>query len=256
MVDAGERDEKQEEKLREKQRVENVDAVKQIATNRVNEYQVHGYDRQDDGYGGPYHPDAFLNPQVEFALSGDPEEQAKYTRELQELDEAKAKSGNGVDKVDIVAGSAHTTVVEMAPYRAAAATPELEATHENVEEAAARKHLVVPRSDEGGTAKTTSGNKSEGKKTKSAGTKKRSASATKKAADRAEERKNENEPSRRTTADRTSGSENETTDETNTQARRSGTATKSTAAKKTVARKETESSRAQAKKSAAESGKS
>ena len=119
-----------------------VDAAIQLATDKATEYQVQGYGRQDDGYGGPYHPDAFKDPKVQFALGGDPKAQTKYAKELRELDRAKAKDGD-VDKVDVVAASAHSTVVTTAEYRANAQTPELKATHRNVEEAAARKHLIV-----------------------------------------------------------------------------------------------------------------
>jgi hypothetical protein len=126
-----------------------VETAKNIATDYVHSNRVEGYGRQDDGYGGPYHPDAFNDPQVKFALAGAPEAQAKFTDELIELDKAKAKdSKGGIDKVDLVAASAHSTVVEEQPYRAASETIEVEATHDNVAEAAARKHFIVPRNDE------------------------------------------------------------------------------------------------------------
>jgi hypothetical protein len=126
-----------------------VETAKSIATDYVHSNRVEGYGRQDDGYGGPYHPDAFHDPQVKFALAGAPEAQAKFTNELIELDKAKAKdSKSGIDKVDLVAASAHSTVVEEQPYRAASETIEVEATHDNVAEAAARKHFIVPRNDE------------------------------------------------------------------------------------------------------------
>ena len=127
------------------------DAIK-LASNRAVEHTVDGYGRQDDGYGGPYHPDAFQDPAIKFALAGAPEAQVKFTNDLKKLDVAKHKDKKtGTDKVDLVAASAHSTVVETAPYRAASQTPELEATHKNVEEAAARKHLITPRSDETST---------------------------------------------------------------------------------------------------------
>lgn len=115
------------------------DAIKQ-ATDRASEYQVHGYGRSDDGYGGPYHPDAFKDPQVEFALGGDPEAQEKFTQDLLKLDEAKAKKGP-VDKVDLVAASAHSTVVESFPHRALG-NDELvvPATHDDVERADERRY--------------------------------------------------------------------------------------------------------------------
>lgn len=123
---------------------EHLDAAIDLAKAKEGENLVAGYGRSDDGYGGPYHPDAFNNPKVTFALGGAPEAAASYQEQLTALDEAK----DNHDKVDLVAGSAHTTIVEMAPYRAAHATPELAATEENVAEASARKHLIVPKSNE------------------------------------------------------------------------------------------------------------
>jgi hypothetical protein len=204
------------------------DAIKR-ASDRAHEYQVHGYDRQDDGYGGPYHPDAFLDPQVQFALGGDPEAQEKFTKDLRKLDEAKAK--DGVDKVDVVAGSAHSTVVQEAPYRAAAETPELKATHDNVEEAAARKHLVVPRSDE-----------SEADAFARVAT-------NAKAADAAE---GDEPPARRTTAD-DSDEAKQARQETDSTAKR--TAAKKPAAKKAAQKSERKFTTDAAKKSASDAGK-
>lgn len=115
------------------------DAVK-LATDKANEYKVAGYGRQDDGYGGPYHPDAFQDPQVEFALGGDPEEQAKYQDDLVKLDKAKVKGKNKVDQVDLVAASAHSTVVETLPHRVLGQDElVVPATDDNVREAANRK---------------------------------------------------------------------------------------------------------------------
>lgn len=204
------------------------DAIKR-ASDRAHEYQVHGYDRQDDGYGGPYHPDAFLDPQVQFALGGDPEAQEKFTKDLRKLDEAKAKKG--VDKVDVVAGSAHSTVVQEAPYRAAAETPELKATHDNVEEAAARKHLVVPRSDE-----------SEADAFARVAT-------NAKAADAAEG----DEPPSRRTASANSDEAKQARQETDATAKR--TAAKKPAAKKAAQKSERKFTTDAAKKSASDAGK-
>ena len=223
-----------------------TDAAIKLASDRAHEDKVHGYDRQDDGYGGPYHPDAFLDPQVEFALSGDPEAQEKWTNDLRELDKAKAENGP-VDKVDIVAGSAHSTVVEVAPYRAAAATPELDATHDNIEEAAARKHLVVPRSDE-----------SEAEAFARVATNALAAEAAERAAEaeaREQGHKDEGEaagPSRRTEASR--NTENDK-DRQATKATAKRTAAKKPAAKKAVKKAERKFSTDTAKKSASEAGK-
>lgn len=222
------------------------DAIKR-ASDRAHEYQVHGYDRQDDGYGGPYHPDAFLDPQVQFALGGDPEAQEKFTEDLRKLDEAKAKDGNGVDKVDVVAGSAHSTVVQEAPYRAAAETPELKATHDNVEEAAARKHLVVPRSDE-----------SEADAFARVATNAKAADSAEKAAEaqaREDGKKDADDsagPSRRTEATRTS-EDDEDRQETKQTAKR--TAAKKPAAKKAAQKSERKFTTDAAKKSASDAGK-
>lgn len=114
------------------------DAVK-LASDRAHEYKVHGYDRQDDGYGGPYHPDAFQDPAVEFALAGDPEAQAEYTKDLYKLDQAKAKNG-AVDQVDLVAASAHSTVVESLPHRVIGQDKlVVPGDYDNVDEASNRK---------------------------------------------------------------------------------------------------------------------
>ena len=129
------------------------DAV-QLVTDKQNEYKVAGYGRKDDGYGGPYHPDAFNDPKVNYALAGSPEDQAQWHEDLKALDEARVSNGDTLDKVDLVAASAHSTVIEDQPYRAAAQTPELEATADNVEEAAARKHLIQPSSNESATDAT------------------------------------------------------------------------------------------------------
>lgn len=139
---------KRQEELANPENEEAVEAAKERVENYVHSNVVQGYGRSDDGYGGPYHPDAFHDPQIKFALGGAPEAQADYTKELYEADKARADDGEGIDKVDLVAASAHSTVVEEQPYRAAAETIEVEATHDNVEEAAARKHFITPRSDE------------------------------------------------------------------------------------------------------------
>lgn len=114
--------------------------AEKLAADAAHENLVHGYGRQDDGYGGPYHPDAFLDPKVEFAFGGDPEAAADWNKDLKKLDEAKAKKGP-VDKVDLVAASAHSTVVESLPHRVLGKDELVKpATPETVREAQERKH--------------------------------------------------------------------------------------------------------------------
>jgi hypothetical protein len=122
-----------------------VETAIKLASDRAHEYQVEGYGRQDDGYGGPYHPEAFKDPQVQFALAGAPEAQVQYTEELRKVAEEKAAEG-AVDKVDILAGSAVSTVLQDQAYRAPDNAPDRvkDATPENLEKAEERKTPEAP----------------------------------------------------------------------------------------------------------------
>lgn len=130
------------------------DEALKLADERAAEYNVAGYGRSDDGYGGPYHPDAFKSPHVEFALAGDPEAQEAYQKDLAKLDEAHAKKNDGnIDKVDLVASSSHSTVVETQPYRAAAEEATAPATAENVAKAEKRTDVHPAKAPERRTVK-------------------------------------------------------------------------------------------------------
>ena len=56
-----------------------------------NEYRVEGYGERKP-YDSDYHPDAELNPHVHYAYGGNPELQAKWQDDLNELKAAKEKA--------------------------------------------------------------------------------------------------------------------------------------------------------------------